>query len=127
MAINGDSKKSLAELNQQMLQMEQQGGEAAQDYFRPGLSNQLVFRRANGTIVGKAAFLDGLKNNPFQQRHSEDVSVSVQEDRALVTLIVVGQRKDDGSVHRYRNIRLFSRSGEQWILEFWYNYEITGL
>ncbi len=41
--------------------------------------------------------------------------------------IAVGTRKDDGSVHRYRNVRLFSRAGNEWIMELWYNYEITGL
>jgi hypothetical protein len=116
----------LNELSQEMVQMEQKG-EAAHDYFKKHLSDQLVFRRANGTVVRIDAFMAGLKNNPFQERHSEDVSVSVQGDRALVTMIVVAKRKDDGSVHRYRNIRLFSLSGGQWIMEFWYNYEITGL
>jgi len=53
--------------------------------------------------------------------------VSLLDDRALVTLILVGTRADDGSVHRYRNIRLFSRAADKWILEFWYNYEVTGL
>jgi hypothetical protein len=125
-----DSKKSLTELNQQMVEMEQKAEdspEAAREYFRPRLSDQLMFRRANGTVVGKADFLDGLKNNPFQERSPEDVFVCVQDDRALVTLIVVGKRKDDGAVHRYRNIRAFSRSGEQWTMEFWYNYEIPDL
>jgi hypothetical protein len=129
MAIDDDeyTKNSLAELNQHMVQIEQQGGEVAQEYFRPHLSDKLIFRRANGLAVGKAAFLEGLNNNPFQERHSEDVSVSLQGDRALVTLAVAGKRKDDGSVHRYTNIRLFFRSGEQWVLEFWYNYENAGL
>src|SRR5215831_11063333 len=109
MAIDDDeyNNKLLTELNQHMVQIEQQGGAAAQDYFRSHLSDKLIFRRANGAVVGKAAFLDGLKNNPFQARHSEDVSVSVQKDRALVTLIVIGKRTDDGSVHRYSNVRLF--------------------
>jgi hypothetical protein len=55
------------------------------------------------------------------------VSAIVQGDRALVKLIVVGKRNDDGSVHLYRNIRLFSRSGDKWVLEFWYNYEIPNV
>ncbi len=37
------------------------------------------------------------------------------------------QDSADGSVGRYRNIRLFSRAGHDWILELWYNYEITSL
>jgi hypothetical protein len=132
MAIDDEegTKRSLTELNQEMVQMEQQaeaGLEAAQRYFRARLSDQLVFRRADGTIIRKTGFLDGLKNNPFQKRDPENVSVSLQGERALVTLIVVGKRKDDKSEHRYCNIRLFSRFGNEWVMEFWYNYEITGL
>lgn len=72
-------------------------------------------------------FLASLKNNPFSSRRSEDISVTLFNDRALVTLIVIGERADDGSVHRYRNIRLFSRSADRWVLELWYNYELTSL
>ena len=72
-------------------------------------------------------FLANLKNNPFSSRRSEDISVTLFNDRALVTLIVIGERADDGSVHRYRNIRLFSRSADRWVLELWYNYELTSL
>src|SRR5262245_30418185 len=99
-----DLAKGLAELNQQIGQKEQEG-EAAKDYFQTHLSDQLIFRRANGKIVGKTGpggFLDGLKSNPFTSRVSEDISVSLIGDRALVTLIVVGTRKDDNSPHRYR-------------------------
>jgi Domain of unknown function (DUF4440) len=118
---------ALVELNKQIAEMEQQG-EAAREFFQKHLSDQLIFRRASGKVVGKSGpegFLEGLKSNPFESRVAEDIDVSLQNDRALVTLIIVGTRKDDGSVHRYRNIRLFSRSSDNWILELWYNYEIT--
>src|SRR5215472_9512603 len=118
----------LIELNQRIATEEQQG-EAARDFFQGVLSDQLTFRRASGKVVGKAGpdgFLEGLTNNPFSERGVEGkVAVTPVDDRALVTLIVVGRRKDDGSVHRYRNIRLFSRAAQNWIMELWYNYEIT--
>ena len=79
-------------------------------------------------MVSKAEFLEGFKKaSPFASRSCEIVSVTPLNDRALVTLIVVAMRADDGSVHHYRNIRFFSRSGQDWLLELWYNYEITGL
>lgn len=122
-------KKSLVELNQQIAQ-EEQKGETARQFFEKHLSEQLIFRRANGKVVGKAGpegFLEGLKNNPFKSRAAEDIAVTLLDDRALVTLIIVGIRADDDSVHRYRNMRLFTRSANDWLLEFWYNYEIAGL
>jgi len=69
----------------------------------------------------------GTNNNPFKSHMAEDITVHPVGNRVLVTLVVVGTRNDDGSVHRYRNIRLFSRQDSRWILECWYNYEITGL
>lgn len=116
MAIDNveSTKNALVELNQQIGQMEQQG-EEAKEFFQTHLSDQLIFRRASGKVVGKSGpegFLEGLKNNPFTSRVVEDISVRLMDDRALVTLIVVGTRKDDASIHRYRNIRLFFPVGE---------------
>jgi hypothetical protein len=124
-------EQDLTKLNQQIVEVEQAGGAEASSYFGALLSDQLIFRRASGNIVGKAGpegFLEGLKKaGPFSSRRPEAILVTQLGDRALVTLIVVATRADDGSEHRYRNIRLFSRSGDNWMMEFWYNYEITGL
>ena len=117
-------------LNERIGEMEQKQGEEAREFFNTHLSDQLIFRRASGKVVGKSepdGFMDSFKKpSPFTSRKAEDISVTQLDDRALVTLIVVGARADD-SVGRYRNIRLFSRSGNNWLLELWYNYEITGL
>lgn len=120
----------LIALNEKSVEVEQAGGPDALAFFESLLSDQLIFRRASGKVVGKAGpdgFLEGLKNNPFKSRVPDDISVTVLDNRALVTLIIVARRKDDDSVHRYRNIRLFSRAADGWIMEFWYNYEVTGL
>ena len=122
--------KDLVALNERMVRMEQAGDDQAFDFFQAHLSDQLVFRRANGKIVGKSepdGFLSSLKKNPFSSRRSEDISVTQLSDRALVTLMVVGTLANDSSVHRYCNIRFFTRSADNWILELWYNYEILDL
>lgn len=132
MAVNDveSMKRSLIDLNKRIGEMEQMQGEKAHEFFNTHLSDELIFRRVSGKVVGKSepeGFLDSLKKaNPFTSRQSEDISVALIGNRALVTLIVVGT-KTDGSIGRYRNIRLFSRSGDDWILEFWHNYEITSL
>ncbi len=132
MAINEveSAKQHLVNLNQRIGEMEQKRDEEAHTFFQAHLSDQLVFRRASGKIVGTSepeGFLDSLtKPRPFTSLVSEEISVALIDDRALVTLIVVGTRAD-GSVGRYRNIRLFSRLGDGWVLELWYNYELTGL
>lgn len=117
---------ALVELNQQ-LSDEEQRGEDGSPYLKSHLSDSLVFRRANGNVVGKPEFLKGLGGNPFKTRTTEEIAVHIVAERALVTLIVVGTRKDDGSVHRYRNARFFTREGGEWLLDSWYNFEVTGL
>src|SRR5262249_22744826 len=67
---------------------------------------------------------NGLTDNSFESRVPEDIVPKVDGNRAVVTLMVVAKRKDDKSVHRYRNVRFFTRSGNGWSLDAWYNYEI---
>jgi len=125
----------LIALNEKSVKIEQAADEErrreeVRTFFESFLSNELIFRRAGGDVIGKygdKGFLAGLSDSPFESRDPEDFSVKVLGNRALVTLLVVARRKNDHSVHRYRNIRLFTRSANNWILELWYNYEITGL
>lgn len=89
------------------------------------ISPELVFRRADKTIVGKQEFMAGLrKPSPFAARVSEDAAVEVRGDHALVTLTVAATR-EDGTEGRYRNIRMFIRRNGKWQLEFWFNDDVT--
>lgn len=120
------AKEELMALNQNILEMEQTGDETAQGFFETILSELLIFRRASGKVIGKygqEGFLAGIKNNPFKSRSAEDMEVTVIGSRALVTLMVIGVRKDDNSVHRYRNIRFFNRTDNHWVMDAWYNEE----
>jgi hypothetical protein len=128
------AKSELTELNTKIAEMEQLRDESATNFFKSLISDQLIFRRADGSVVGKGGsnpdqkgFIDSLSGkNPFVSREVQDIEVYLFESRALVTLIV-RTTKADGTQNRYGNIRLFSNSGAGWILEFWYNYDITGL
>lgn len=127
MADLDGERQQLTTLNEQIGAMEQQRDEKAKAWFGDVLSDQLVFRRANGSVVDKQAFLNGLDGpNPFTSRKTEEIDITALDDRALVTLIV-RTTKGDGSKNHYRNIRLFSKQGTEWILELWYNYELTSL
>lgn len=120
----GNDKQQLTELNLKIAEMEQQRDKAAQKFFHDILSDQLVFRRANGKVVDKTAFSAGLREpDPFVSRQAEDIDISSLDGRALVVL-VVRTTKQDGTKSRYRNIRLFSKQGTEWRLELWYNYEL---
>lgn len=123
---NERDKRELIELNIKIGEAEQQRDRRS-EFFENLLSKQLIFRRANGKVVGKKDFLTSLQEpNPFTDRKSLDIEVTPQGDRALVTL-VVKTKSPKGEEGRYRNIRLFTRTDDEWQLEFWYNYDLTSL
>jgi hypothetical protein len=122
-------KDVLQDLNRRFSDEEQKGQEAV-PFFERYLSDKLIFRRVSGQTIGKHGpngFLENLKKGtPFVSRRSEDIAIELVGDRALVTLIVVGTR-GDGGLDRFRNIRLFTRSEDCWILEFWYNFKLQDM
>lgn len=119
----------LKRTNVRFADWEQRRDDKAIENLDKVLSTELVFRRADGKIVGKREFMAGLREpSPFAKRESENVAVEVREDRALVTLTVTTV-KADGTEGRYRNIRLFTRRDGDWRLEFWFNdaTHVTGV
>jgi hypothetical protein len=91
-------KRTLVDLNMQIGEMEQKQGKAAQEFFQTHLSDQLIFRRASRKVVGKSepeGFLDSLKKpSPFQSRVSEDIAVTLLDDRSASAI------EGDGAVLR---------------------------
>lgn len=120
-------RRQFLRLNEAIAVKEQQRDGKAKEWFATLLSDQLVFRRANGVVVDKHEFLKSLEQmNPFTSRQTGNITVTMLGEKALVTLIV-RTTKADGVENRYRNIRLFSKQGSDWRLELWYNYELTSL
>ena len=116
----------LIELNQKIAVLEQQRGRSAQQFFMRLLSDKLLFRRANGKVVGKADFLHSLQApSPFTQYSLEQVEMAQLadvENRVMVTLLM--RTEDQYTATRcFRHIRFFSQHSSGWRLEFWYVYE----
>ena len=77
--------------------------------------------------MGKKEFMDALSGpSPFATRVSRNVVVELRGDRAVCTLVVTTTR-EDGPVSHYRNIRWFARGDDRWLLEYWFNDDITDL
>jgi len=101
------------------------------EFLKAALSDNLRFRRANGTIVDKAIYLDDLMKpgNTTDELHSSHINAKIYGNLAVVDLMVgmKGMRcgnKLDGS---FRNIRLFLKEAgkqPQWQLHFWFNARI---
>ena len=113
-------------LNQTFAVMEQRRGCAAQRFFTKLLSNQLLLRRANGKLMGKAEFLQSLKTpSPFMQYIVEQLEiarVAGAEKHAMITLLM---RTEDQyfNMRNFRHLRFFTHTAGGWRLECWYVYE----
>jgi hypothetical protein len=122
-----DDTKLLRSINLDVATWEQARDAEARGKLDELLSPQLLFRRADGTVVGKKEFMDALAGpSPFATRASRSVVVEPRGDRAVCTLIVT-TTKEAGPVNHYRNIRWFARTEDRWLLEYWFNDDVTDL
>jgi ketosteroid isomerase-like protein len=120
-------QKELVNINRQMLVHEQAGDVEA---LAGRLSERLVFRRANGSLVTKATFLRDVPQaarSVTNRRPRDDIQVTVSGDAAVVTLTVSADvTNPTGNVEQanFRNIRFFERCGGQWLLTCWFNERV---
>ena len=118
--------RALEEINRRSVEREGAGAQGAH-FFEGLLSETLVFRRASGQVVGKADFLEALRGtSPFSERRVDgEVEVRLlDDDHALVTLVVAAKRAAGGDWSRYRNVRLFTREDDRWRMDLWFNYAL---
>ena len=83
-------RSQLIEINEHIVKAEQSATPAEVEYLRTVLSDDLLFRRADGTIVDKVTFLNNvpLSAQRLTRRQPSDVEVHVRGQSALVTLTV---------------------------------------
>ena len=125
MAVDA-SLEELVALNVNIAEWEQQRDAESVRKLDEVLSPALIFRRANGTVVDKETFMRALQDpSPFKRRVSDDVAVTIRDDRAIATLIVIGT-KADNSIGRYRNERFFLHRDNRWQIVYWFNEDVTG-
>jgi hypothetical protein len=119
-------RQALVALNLKILNAEQGG---AADELAKVLSEDLVFRRADKSVVDKATFLQGVPAaaQRLSDREAFDVEVTVLGRSALVTLTVFAYATVDGQrrPRLFKNIRFFVDRGGGWLLEHWYNEMLT--
>jgi hypothetical protein len=104
------------------------------EFFKSLLAETLTFRRANGVVVDRATFLKDLLNpeNTYDLLESEDVSATIHEGVAVVTLLVraKGMRGGKPFAGVYRNIRIFlhePKKDRAWQLHAWFNVRVSDL
>ena len=110
-------EQKLAELNVKIGDWEAKG---ETEVLAAALSDQLVFKRADGVVVTKKQFLSEVRNKMFA-RKSEDVKILINEAKnlALVALTVEAQGG------KFENLRVFERSANGWQCVIWHNSKIN--
>ena len=93
------------------------------DFLREVLDDDLVFRRADGTVVGKGEYLGALENRTFDVLDVEITDVDERSASAVVTAIVTARGTTAGVpfAGTFRNVRTFVRDEERWRCKIWTN------
>ena len=101
-------------------------------FFEALLADKLTFRRADGSVIDKATFLKNLRNpaNTYDTLELEEVSATVHESVAVVTLLVraKGMREGNSFAGAFRNIRIFVHEPDKhqpWQLHAWFNVRVS--
>lgn len=122
-----DKTHPLYALNNRIVELESARDDGA---LSPLLHDALVFRRANGDIVFKGEYLQGLADI-VSVRWARSVVLDIQqhgEDLAVVTCLVAIDREQKGKEDAritvqgtFLNLRVWTRTMGEWKLIGWYN------
>lgn len=118
------TKRALIEMNVRMADEEKRGKDGT-PFLDSVLDDALIFRRANGQVVGKAEYLEGLANpgNTYEYLRADAVEVALYEDTAVVSLRIAAKGVRAGQEFEgiFRNTRLFLYRKDGWRCALWFN------
>ena len=96
-----------------------------ENFLRDVLADELVFRRANGSIVTKDEYLAELKKpeNTYEFLTAENIKAQVKDENALVSLVVraKGKRGEKEFEGKFQNLRVFVSKDKNWQCMIWHN------
>ena len=106
-----DNKEFWYAINQEITRAENAGDA---ETLATLVASELAFRRANGKIEGRKAFLEAAKPSGPRVLEAIDPLLVVDQRAVIRCTICMGEE-------RFDNIRLFIQEGEQWKLLGWAN------
>lgn len=131
-------EEELIDLNKEMVLHENAGDSA---WFENVLAPEIAFRRGNGIIINRAAFLSTLNNSKgILRTYEQTEGVEITENLAVVKCIISTTSSNgnnsgntgpaDNVIQKFRNIRLFVKQkykdDSRWVLLGWANEDVTG-
>jgi glyoxylase I family protein len=96
-------------------------------FLRDILHDDLLFRRADGKVVGKDEYLEALEGRTYDTLQTEIVEIDSRGDSAVVTAIVTAAgTTSDGTKFggTFRNVRTFVGGESQWRCTLWINTRV---
>jgi glyoxylase I family protein len=96
------------------------------DALRAVLHDGLIFRRADGTLVGLDEYLADVPNRTYDELAAEVVEADEKESSAVVTVLVRARGTAHGKpfAGTFRNVRTFVKDSEGWRCRLWINTRV---
>lgn len=90
------------------------------------LHEDLIFRRADGTIVTKSQYLAAVPTREYETLDSEIVEIDEGKDSAVVIVIVTAAGLANGKRFggTFRNARVFVNENDRWQCRLWLNTRV---
>ncbi len=118
-------KDLIIALNEKIRENEKSGNSG---FFEKHLADDLIFRRANGSLASKQEFIEGLKGREWRVLENSKLQVASDEKHphyAVASLLVDFNFtvQADGAVKKgcAKNIRFFRLEDGDWKVYAWYN------
>jgi hypothetical protein len=95
-------------------------------FLREVLDERLIFRRADGKVVGKDDYLSNLATRTYESLDVEVVEVDETSDSAVVTAIATASGTSNGKPFggTFRNVRTFVGGHGAWRCTLWINTRV---
>lgn len=95
-------------------------------FLRDVLHDDLIFRRADGRIVGKSEYLAAVEGRAYDTIETEVVEVDSRDESAVVTAIVKASGTTNSTPFggTFRNVRTFVGGEGHWRCTVWINTRV---
>jgi catechol 2,3-dioxygenase-like lactoylglutathione lyase family enzyme len=117
------ARADLRRLNLELGRAEREGD---RDYLADVLHDDLVFRRADGTVASKRDYLAELARRSYDALDVAIAEIDEQAESAVVTAFVTARGRSNGEAFAgtFRNLRTFVRDGDGWRCRVWINTRV---
>ena len=126
MTAQAGAQEDLTRLNAKIGEAEKRHEDRDLEFLARVLHDDLVFRRADGSIVGKQDYLEAVPTRTYERLESEVVEIH-ERDKSTVAIVLVdasGTTAAGSFEGRFRNTRVFVNDAGRWLCRIWVNVPV---